>query len=747
MPLNFVAKAAITAGLMVANMALTMSQKIEGPRLDNLKVTGADYGTPLHMVWGMRRFEVPIIWAEELREVKRRRKTKGGKYNEYTYYGTWAVALACHQIAAVRRIWFDSHLVYDVSGAGPVTPFDFGSNGGNVADRIAIYLGTDDQMPDPRMQATVEAEHGEGSCPAYRGIPYIVFKDIPLEKLGNRIPQISVEVVSTAIDSFPSETFDAGIIGSARRFSPDFSRFGWFTNAGEYEIYDVAARQRMIAGTFAIDPALQDSFGVSNDGSIYYIAGDRDGLVKVEPDGTGGAELYTFGGDPYRQAEVRVVADGNGDEHVITLPFSFYTSLFVDGVRIDTADVVAPFVPTCAFADSHGDIWVAGCPYSYGTTTIYFVRVVSIGSSPLPAIVTATTSSPINGAPADLQAVFYANGAVDQFVVQAIADKMYIIDAATGAELLTDDPGSTNTNQMAQFANVPPGASSIWLNSPAAAIEVSLADLSVIRTIGFGSWGGAGPSMVLYDPVNVALLTNPASVSSLRWLYLDRVGSPGVDLGDILSDVAGWCGVVEYDFSDLDQTIDGWSAVRGQASNMVEPLLDAYDSDVRPHDFSIQGLKRTGVPVGATLATARFVGSPRYSVKRRQASELPRSVSIDFADIDADQQPNNKPARRPLDATAARGEMKLDLTTLALDVDTASQLAERYFRRLWNEQNQPALSLTAQELGLEPADVKPLELDGKIVAARAKRVLIKADDIITTEWVYDHASLALFDGS
>lgn len=746
MPLNFVAKAAITAGLMAANMALTMSRKIEGPRLDDLKSTGADYGTPLYMIWGMRRLEVPIFHAEDLKEVKRRRKTKGGKFNEYTYYGTWAVALAGHEIAAVRRIWFDTHLVYDVSGAGPVTPFDFGSNGGDISERIAIYLGTEDQEVDPRMQAYIEAKHGEGSCPAYRGTPYVMFKDVPLEKIGNRIPQVSVEVLSLAEDTFPSETLDTDYIGFARRFSPDFSRFAWFTNDGEYEIFDVAARQRMISGTFILDPALQDSFGVSNDGAIYYIAGDRDGLVKVEPDGTAGTELYTFGGDPYRQAEVRVLEDGNGDDHVVTLPFSFYSSVFVDGVRVDTADIVGTaFVPKCAFTDSYGDIWVAGCPNVYGTDTIYFMRVVTIGASPLPSTITATVSNPINDNPADLQAVHYAGNGADHFVVQAAADYMYIIDAATGAELFVTDPGSTNTNQIAQFSNMPPGASTIWLNSPTTAIEVSLADLSTVRTISFGAWGGANPSMVLYDPINHALLTNPTSVSSLRWLYLDRVGSPGIDLGDILAGVADMVGIVSYDFGALDQTITGWSATRGQASNMVEPLLDAYDSDIRPHDWTIQGVKRAGVSSGATLS--RFVGDPRYSVKVRQASELPRALIIDFADVDADQQPNSKRASRPLDATDARGEQKLDLTTLALDVDEAAQLGERYFRRLWNERKQPMLSLTAQNLGLEPADVRTLEMDGTTVTARATRVLIKADETIETEWRYDNPSLATLDGS
>jgi hypothetical protein len=231
------------------------------------------------------------------------------------------------------------------------------------------------------------------------------------------------------------------------------------------------------------------------------------------------------------------------------------------------------------------------------------------------------------------------------------------------------------------------------------------------------------------------------------WRYLDRLGVPEVTLSSIAEDVADFVGVEDYDFSDLTQSINGWSATRGQAANMIEPLLDAYDSDVRPHDWQIQGLKRTGVASGSTLATNKFVGSPRYAVGIKQAAELPKSITIDYADIAADQQPNSARVSRPLDATDAKGEQKLDLTTLVLTASEAIQLAGRYFRRLWNERKQPAFGVTAQNLALEPADVRTIELDGETITARATRVLIKADDSIQTEWRFDSATLATLDGS
>jgi hypothetical protein len=135
---------------------------------------------------------VPIIWAEKLRELKVQSKTKGGKFNNYKYFATFAVAIAGTRSSGVSRIWADKHLIYDATGAGPMTPFSIG-DGFNLLESIRFYLGTEDQMPDPRMQATVEAEHGAGSCPAYRGTRLCVFEEIPVEKFGNRVPQIEIE--------------------------------------------------------------------------------------------------------------------------------------------------------------------------------------------------------------------------------------------------------------------------------------------------------------------------------------------------------------------------------------------------------------------------------------------------------------------------------------------------------------------------------------------------------------------------
>lgn len=743
-------KLLLTAGLMAANMALSMTRKIEGPRQDTA-FTGGDYGAELPMVWGTRRLQCPIFWAEDLREVKRRRKTKGGKFNDYTYYGTWAVALAGHEISGVTRIWFDTHLVYDVTGAGPVTPFDFGE-AGNISDFLTVYTGTETQEPDPRMMATVEAEFGEGSCPAYRGTAYVMFKDVPLEKIGNRIPQVSVEMFSAGAVAYPYETFDTTIAQPDRlwgaTFSSDWSRFMW-GSGGDYEIWDVAARSRMISGTLpAPVSSVQTSFGMYANGDFAAVgepfpASGNQLIYLISADGTSASTLADLGAVGGVE-DVRVIADGNGTEHWMTVPFSIYDVFHVDGTAWNMADIVGiGWAPTAFFADLAGNIWAVGRAQTIGTTTAYFYRVVTVEASG-PSYVVVTGLAAMGATLRDCTACVAPNG---QFVLAwdyGIGGHIYAVDPATGS--VTDSLAFSldvyDTDK--QFVNFRAGSATIWLDES----EVDLDTLTVLRTIDPTDWKSEGADGIIYDPINNALICAPTVGQVLTWRYLDRVSGGTVTLGTICGDVADWCGIEGHDFTGLDQEIYGWSSTQAQASGILEPLIDAYDSDIRPHDFSVQGVKRAGVS-GGSLTTERFASNePRYSVTIRQAAELPKDLTVNFADIDADQQPNNARSPRRGDATAAKGSRTLDMSTMAISADNARNLTDRYFRRMWNERKEVSLKLTAQQLDLEPGDCRTIELDGISDIYRLTRLNISADGVLSADWKYDHPSIAVLgDGT
>ncbi len=79
-----------------------------------------------------------------------------------------------------------------------------------------IYLGDEAQAPDP----LIESLMGAGNAPAYRGVAYIVFEDLPLEKFGNRIPQLSFEIFKPIDDPESAEQLirSVNIIPSSGEF-------------------------------------------------------------------------------------------------------------------------------------------------------------------------------------------------------------------------------------------------------------------------------------------------------------------------------------------------------------------------------------------------------------------------------------------------------------------------------------------------------------------------------------------------
>lgn len=125
-----------------------------------------------------------MIWATRLEEaVSSETSSSGGKgglfsgpsttTTTYSYFANFAVGLCEGVIGRVGRIWADGSPL-DVSGL-----------------TFRVHRGTEDQAPDD----LIVAKEGAGNAPAYRGLAYVVFERMPLAKFGNRIPQLSFEII------------------------------------------------------------------------------------------------------------------------------------------------------------------------------------------------------------------------------------------------------------------------------------------------------------------------------------------------------------------------------------------------------------------------------------------------------------------------------------------------------------------------------------------------------------------------
>lgn len=190
------------AMMAVAQVGISYLFPSEGPRLKDLKISASTYGAAIPRGVGLIRVPGNMIWARPIREVKKKKSGKGGSYNEYTYYCTFAMGLCGGPVTAFRKVWADNKLIYDATGglsplqvtqpsldkARTTTPV---SGYGSSKHRLRFYYGTEDQLPDSAMLRDL----GEQYCPAFRGMAYIMFDDLALEDFGNRIPQITAEVM------------------------------------------------------------------------------------------------------------------------------------------------------------------------------------------------------------------------------------------------------------------------------------------------------------------------------------------------------------------------------------------------------------------------------------------------------------------------------------------------------------------------------------------------------------------------
>lgn len=245
---------AVTVGDVLAVGAGVLSMLLKGNGGGQKPPTFASmtsaWGNCLPVVYNSGRFPGNVIQAGPIQKHNRKSK-KGGP----TYSQTIAVGV-CEGVRSIGRIWADKQVIYDPRplGAPPtwMPDTDYGAGDevmapGNTAFKMVaaisgvsgasvpawsfsndsatrdgtmlwvaspyvartkigqqynytmrIYTGTETQMPDAALEEIV----GVGMQPAYRGLVYVVFEDWDLSKYGNRMPDLSFEILGDTSVNF-----------------------------------------------------------------------------------------------------------------------------------------------------------------------------------------------------------------------------------------------------------------------------------------------------------------------------------------------------------------------------------------------------------------------------------------------------------------------------------------------------------------------------------------------------------------
>ena len=200
------------------------SDAVQVGRVDRFRLMGASEGTAVARVFGRVRVAGQVIWATRFAETA---ETSGGgkgtpqpKTTGYSYSVSLAVALCEGRIASVGRIWADGV---------EIAPSEL---------NLRVYKGGETQQPDPKIAAV----EGAGQAPAYRGIAYVVIEDLALAPFGNRVPQLSFEVVRAAQGDFAEGQTNLARAVEAVALIPGTGEYALATTPVHYLEDEVAAR-------------------------------------------------------------------------------------------------------------------------------------------------------------------------------------------------------------------------------------------------------------------------------------------------------------------------------------------------------------------------------------------------------------------------------------------------------------------------------------------------------------------------
>ncbi|MGQ4661356.1 phage tail protein [Lysobacter sp. F6437] len=189
---------------------------IKAPGIGDAQKQTTQAGVPRPVVFGHPApFMGNIIDGEhKARKITVEEGGKGGPVVEQErFLLTSAIRICEGPIAGVVRIWRNGEVVYDrrsnedieavfkPEGASATSALlsyvaEMRAKTAAFQNRVRIYLGDEDQLPDPAL----EAIHGVGNTPYYRGTAYIVIEDDDVTDTRGACAQYEFEVMASGAE-------------------------------------------------------------------------------------------------------------------------------------------------------------------------------------------------------------------------------------------------------------------------------------------------------------------------------------------------------------------------------------------------------------------------------------------------------------------------------------------------------------------------------------------------------------------
>ncbi|MCA1807259.1 MAG: phage tail protein [Actinobacteria bacterium] len=634
----------------------------EGPRLGDLKVNSPAYGAPIPRCWGRFRMAGQIIDSTRIKETKHEEDVGGkgggggGTRTTYTYSITFAVSLCEGPIAGVRKLWANSELIWSRD------PNDDGETLSSGLDNVKEYYGTETQTPDP----TLESIHGVGETPAYRGIAYLVFTDLELEKFGNRPPVIEAEVVADG------SLTNIGV-------SPKYTTFYGFNDPNSDN-----------PGSRMFDPSSDNNSELKNGVFSYYVRNTGNSFMsKVSFDMDGNFKGFDAAPSTENLPSNKVYFD---DSYVVV---SIYDGLTGDS-KVEVYELsgegpylvreFSPIGPTASVVAtvSDGDLWIIRQDDYAADPVIEKYRGLTGG---LQDSTTFNFDSRIKPTSLSVDRTYVVPDGDDFWVVRSGGPfpKVFRFELEFGDYVLKESVG---TNDIPSLSGM------------------------------FDSIGAASNGVL-----------GLATAQNMIFLYAGGlINSDSVFLSDIVGDICESSSIrlEDVDTSELIDEVPGYALTRIMNSRAaIEPLQSVYFFDCIESDWRIKWVKRGRQPaieIDESELAARGSQSddvPRLTSVRQQELELPAKIYLSHLDPASDYQINTQTSKRIITDNAKTISKDLSIVE---SPDKIAQATEILLYNLWVERTTFMFSIPSKYEWLDPCDVVSINHQNSTVTCRITRI-------------------------
>ncbi|ODQ34563.1 phage tail protein [Burkholderia ubonensis] len=559
------------------------------PAMHDLTVQNSAYGQWIPTIYATFRVSGNVIWCSPVTVTEQDKKKAPVQAAQISM----AIGLCAGPITAVKRIWANHKLIYDISNP---SNFQAISGSESMVSNFTVYYGDETQLPDP----TMESYLGVGNVPAHRGLAYVVFNGLNLLPYGNVIPTFEFEVTTLGTNTYYSSVIETwtpfpgqnGAYIAPYITAQGAKAFAYLNSGTGLVIDDMTA--------YGVKPFL--SWPSANPNYGFQVRpGNSDVAIAVDNSGywdTGG-QFHSCPGFASTSGGIA----GVGNNMCVKNQSIYLTSTYTSGYPIYRVDSITGNLQ--ATSTLTGCWQIIGCSNSY-----LYAATNSVGSGANPANIysvyqfDALTLAAVNS-------WNYRTNIGNTIACGAIGDDDHIyVQVAGGLSWVLFRPSQNTWTTLGQLPFNPGSCAVIGPN------------LFMFTT------GGGQPGFM-------------GSTVSLGALVTGVTASNGMLLSQIVADICNRAGLSpsQYDASQLTDIVYGYAVTTySSARDAIKPLMDAFFFDAVDSGGVLRFVKRGSASAvvipWADLGAARdhtgsFVHDPIQQANEFEQA-APRSLTFNY---------------------------------------------------------------------------------------------------------------------